>query len=162
MGDREVQGNEANVNRRDFVAAAAVAGGLLALGCARLAKADDASASGDVVDVGPKTDFAQDGANMTWSHSKHLVVMRESGKLYAMSSRCTHRGCVLGDAGDHLHCPCHGSDFGYDGSPTGGPAHDPLTRYGISTNDAGHVLVDPQKKFTQDQWSDPASFVAVG
>jgi len=152
------------LNRRDFVAASAVAG-LCVLGAAgslSQALGDPATQpASTAVDVGAKSSYDKDGATMKWARSKHFIVMREGGKLYAMSSRCTHKLCVLSNATDHLHCKCHGSDFAYDGTVQDGPADWPLGRFGISVNDQGHVLVDTSVNFDQSQSNDPKSFVPI-
>lgn len=162
------QSNQTRINRRDFVTAAAVAAGLgvLAGACGSppaLGQTTQPS-TGAPLDVGLKSDFSKDGPTMTWARSKHVIIMRADDKLYAMSSRCTHKGCVVKDADGSLHCPCHNSDFNYDGTVIDGPAEGggPIGRFGISLNDAAHVLVDVTKKFAEDQWSDPGSFIALG
>jgi cytochrome b6-f complex iron-sulfur subunit len=45
---------------------------------------------------------------------------------------CTHQGCQPEPVGDRLVCPCHGSEFAFDGSVLEGPAERPLTRYAVS------------------------------
>jgi nitrite reductase/ring-hydroxylating ferredoxin subunit len=165
------ESNEPEMNRRNFVMVAAAAAGALAgvsglpsaLGQATTQPSTQPSAAG-LFDVGLKSDYSKDGATMTWAKRPHVViVMRENGKIYALNSRCTHKGCPVVDAGGSFHCNCHNSDFNYDGTVIDGPAQTkgPLSRYGISVDDAGHVLVDVHKKFTQAQWDDPASFVSV-
>jgi nitrite reductase/ring-hydroxylating ferredoxin subunit len=164
------------LNRRNFVVAAAAAtAGMGMMGaCGGLQQADAQDApppaappasqpAAGPLDVGVKGDYAKDGATMTWVKTHHVIVMREEGKIYAMTSRCTHKRCDLSDATTGLHCKCHNSDFNYDGTVIKGPATKggPLVRYGIAANDAGHLIVDPSKQFPQDQWTDAASFVTV-
>ena len=149
------------LNRRDFVVAAAAATAGLGMLCGAVSEADaqdapppPATQPAGPLDVGVKTDFAKDGATMTWVKAHHVIVMRESGKIYAMTSRCTHKRCDLADATTGLHCKCHNSDFNYDGTVIKGPATKggPLVRYGIAVNDSGHLIVDMSKQFPQDQW----------
>jgi nitrite reductase/ring-hydroxylating ferredoxin subunit len=164
------------MNRRGFVtAAAAVAVGMKVFGsCCQTACAQATSQPGDAaaaapagpVDVGAKADFAKDGPVLTWEKDNHLIVMKQGGKLYAMSSKCTHRGRDVEVQDDHFHCTWHNSMFGFDGVPTSGPATKAagggaLQRYAITVNDAGHVIVDTSKKFDKDKWDDAASFVTV-
>src|SRR5688572_923948 len=62
-----------------------------------------------------------------------LLVNRGSGnQFFALSTRCTHQGCVVSafstTAGASV-CPCHGSRFAIDGTVVNGPAGAPLARY---------------------------------
>jgi cytochrome b6-f complex iron-sulfur subunit len=54
-----------------------------------------------------------------------------SGELVAVLASCTHRGCQPEPVGDRLVCPCHGSEFAFDGTVLEGPAEQPLTRYPV-------------------------------
>jgi Rieske Fe-S protein len=54
-------------------------------------------------------------------------VFRDADGVYAISSICTHLGCIVKTAPDGFECPCHGSKFGTDGSVSKGPAPRPLT-----------------------------------
>lgn len=62
------------------------------------------------------------------------------GGFTAVLTRCTHRGCEVETAGRRLVCPCHGSEYGLDGSLLQGPAERPLVRY-PATADGSGVLV---------------------
>jgi cytochrome b6-f complex iron-sulfur subunit len=57
----------------------------------------------------------------------HLIHAQQ-GRYIAAWRICTHGACYLDwDApGAQLVCPCHGSTFALDGSPTHGPATIPL------------------------------------
>ena len=57
-----------------------------------------------------------------------------SGRLHAVSARCTHLGCIVdwNGAEGSWDCPCHGSRFGPDGAVLQGPAVAPLRRLGGS------------------------------
>jgi cytochrome b6-f complex iron-sulfur subunit len=54
-----------------------------------------------------------------------------SGEFVALLLRCTHAGCQPEPAGDRLTCPCHGSEFSFDGNVLQGPAERALTRYPV-------------------------------
>jgi glycine/D-amino acid oxidase-like deaminating enzyme/nitrite reductase/ring-hydroxylating ferredoxin subunit len=58
------------------------------------------------------------------------VYRDEAGKVYAVSLRCTHLGCLLrfNGAERSWDCPCHGSRFDVDGTVLEGPAVSPLER----------------------------------
>lgn len=55
----------------------------------------------------------------------------ESGTVTAVLASCTHNGCQPDPFGDRLVCPCHGSEFSFDGEVLMGPADRPLTRYEV-------------------------------
>jgi glycine/D-amino acid oxidase-like deaminating enzyme/nitrite reductase/ring-hydroxylating ferredoxin subunit len=62
---------------------------------------------------------------------ERLAVYRdEAGALHAVSSVCTHLGCIVkfNRAEKTWDCPCHGSRFGVDGAVHDGPATRPLER----------------------------------
>jgi len=92
-------------------------------------------------------------------------LVRDSEKIYALATICTHLGCtpnwLPGDA--KFKCPCHGSGFYKTGINFEGPAPRPLERYKIGLNDDGEIFVDKTKKFQQEkgEWDDPESFLLV-
>lgn len=62
---------------------------------------------------------------------ERLAVYRDpQGCLHAVSSVCTHLGCLVkfNDAERTWDCPCHGSRFSVDGAVLDGPATRPLAR----------------------------------
>jgi glycine/D-amino acid oxidase-like deaminating enzyme/nitrite reductase/ring-hydroxylating ferredoxin subunit len=65
---------------------------------------------------------------------ERLAVYRDDdGALHAVSSRCTHMGCLVAfNAAERAwECPCHGSRFDTDGKVIQGPAIRPLKRRDI-------------------------------
>ena len=58
------------------------------------------------------------------------VYRDETGRVHAVSLRCTHLGCLLrfNAAERSWDCPCHGSRFDVDGAVLEGPATRPLER----------------------------------
>jgi Rieske Fe-S protein len=74
-----------------------------------------------------------------------LVVGRDSGGLYAMSSICTHQGCgtnVIGGAAQpSLYCPCHGSVFNATGAVVRGPARRALQHYELDVSSSGSLTI---------------------
>ncbi|MDP9001777.1 MAG: FAD-dependent oxidoreductase [Myxococcota bacterium] len=66
---------------------------------------------------------------------ERLAVYRDpQGMLHAVSSVCTHLGCLVrfNAAATSWDCPCHGSRFDVDGEVLDGPAIRPLTRKDLS------------------------------
>jgi cytochrome b6-f complex iron-sulfur subunit len=55
-----------------------------------------------------------------------VAVFRDAGGAYAVSTICTHLGCVVKTNAEGFECPCHGSGFARDGEVKKGPAPRPL------------------------------------
>ncbi len=84
-------------------------------------------------------------------------------EIFALSTRCTHLGCItVWQASEEVFkCPCHGSGFLKDGVNFEGPAPRPLERYAIRVAEDGQLEIDRSRVFRQElgQWSDPDCFV---
>ncbi len=97
---------------------------------------------------------------------QHAVwIVRDSEKIYALSTVCTHLGCTpnwLENEGK-FKCPCHGSGFYVSGINFEGPAPRPLERFKITLADDGQILIDKTRKFQQEkgEWADPESYLVV-
>lgn len=92
-------------------------------------------------------------------------IVRDSEKIFALSTVCTHLGCTPNylTAEQKFKCPCHGSGFYISGINFEGPAPRPLERFKIYLSDEGEIIVDKTKKFQQEkgEWSDSDSFITV-
>jgi cytochrome b6-f complex iron-sulfur subunit len=73
---------------------------------------------------------------------RRVCVVREGSKIAAISTTCTHLGCIVGVSDTGFACPCHGSRFDQDGNVTGGPAPKPLAWYKVSLKPNGDLEVD--------------------
>lgn len=71
-----------------------------------------------------------------------VCIVREADKLCAISTTCTHLGCIIAPSETGFACPCHGSRFDQDGNVTGGPAPKPLPWYALSLAPNGELEVD--------------------
>jgi cytochrome b6-f complex iron-sulfur subunit len=79
---------------------------------------------------------------------KHgLYVIRSAAGFFALSSVCTHLGCMTRYVPENaqIACPCHGSRFSIEGKVTAGPAPRPLRRLQI-TVEHGVLVVDASKE----------------
>jgi nitrite reductase/ring-hydroxylating ferredoxin subunit len=111
------------------------------------------------VDSGPLEDFKASGIHEPRAASFFLV--NRAGRLYAVSSTCTHKQVKVVAKDGAFKCPRHGSTFAADGKVTKSPARKPLPRYGIRLDDRGHVIVDPSAVFGEGQWDNARAFVAM-
>ena len=73
---------------------------------------------------------------------RSVAVVREGGAVYAVSTICTHLGCIVKSTPEGFQCPCHGSRFALDGSVVKGPAPQSLPWLSIQQIDASTYLVD--------------------
>src|SRR5208283_4444243 len=73
---------------------------------------------------------------------RRICVVREGNRIAALSTTCTHLGCIVGLADTGFACPCHGSRFDQDGQVTGGPAPRALPWFKISLAPNGEIEVD--------------------
>lgn len=73
---------------------------------------------------------------------RRVCVVREGPKIAAISTTCTHLGCIVGVSDTGFACPCHGSRFDQDGNVTGGPAPKPLAWYKVSLKPNGDLEID--------------------
>jgi cytochrome b6-f complex iron-sulfur subunit len=118
------------------------------------------------VRLGPLNMFAEmpvGGVNEDFK-DKGIWIVRLDGEIAALSTTCTHLGCIPNwQATDRkFKCPCHGSGFMQNGINFEGPAPRPLERFKVSVED-GVLVVDRSKKFQQEkgEWANPDSFVSV-
>lgn len=74
-----------------------------------------------------------------------VALYRDGEGVYAISTVCTHLGCIVRPAEDGFHCPCHGSRFASDGSVLRGPAPKALPWLAVASADPGSFLVDEGK-----------------
>lgn len=75
---------------------------------------------------------------------KILVIREKEGYFYALSTVCTHLGCIVNWKAQEeiIACPCHGSRFNKLGEVTGGPAPKPLPHFAMSLTVDGYLEVD--------------------
>jgi nitrite reductase/ring-hydroxylating ferredoxin subunit len=76
-----------------------------------------------------------------------LWLFRNESGFHAISSVCTHLGCIAEreDDGEFL-CPCHGSRFGTEGLVQGGPAPKGLVWVELSMSPEGQLMADTLKE----------------
>jgi Rieske Fe-S protein len=126
------------INRRQFLLLTAG----LAAGCKSASEGGLPPSSAErTVNAGPSGNYANDGV---YSHFRDegFFVIRQNGKLFALSAICTHRKCKLTAEPDRsFFCKCHGSMFDPAGHVTAGPARRDLPVFSMVTDEHGQLLV---------------------
>lgn len=91
-----------------------------------------------------------------------IWMIREEGRIAALSIICTHLGCIPNWLPNDrkFKCPCHGSGYKPNGINFEGPTPRPLERFKVFLED-GLVIVDKSKKFQFElgQWDQPGSYL---
>src|SRR5208283_569197 len=80
--------------------------------------------------IGKPDDFPA-GARISLD-TRRVCVVREGDKIAAISTTCTHLGCIVSVAETGFACPCHGSHHDQDGNVTSGPAPKALAWYQVT------------------------------
>lgn len=88
-----------------------------------------------------KPDAFTSGVQMVFPDAK-MVVRRQGNKFAAISTVCTHLGCIVNPSDTGFDCPCHGSTYDDRGFVTGGPAPKGLEWYRVSLTPSGELMVD--------------------
>lgn len=131
------------VPRRDLLGLGALGSALAALavaiiGMARLPKAAVLSSPSKKFRVTLPESLTPGQAVVPEGRS--VAVFRDEEGVYAISTICTHLGCVVRVAPEGFECPCHGSRFAADGSVLKGPAPKPLPWRKVSGASGVYVI----------------------
>lgn len=76
-----------------------------------------------------------------------VALFRDEQGVYAISTVCTHLGCIVRATEVGFQCPCHGSKFAADGGVTQGPA--PRALPWLEVKKAGGAWIVDQEKTVQ-------------
>lgn len=105
------------------------------------------------------------GVDERWKNQFGVWIIKQEGKLVALSNICTHLGCVPNWLPGELKfkCPCHGSGYYMNGINFEGPAPRPLERYEVLLNAEGKIKVNKTKiyRYEKGEWKNPKSFIGV-
>lgn len=86
---------------------------------------------------------------------ERVCIVREGSRLAAISTTCTHLGCIVAIADTGFACPCHGSRYDQDGNVTGGPAPKALPWFKLTLAPNGELEVDKNIQI------DPGTYFSV-
>jgi Rieske Fe-S protein len=125
------------MNRRSFLDVCGCAAAATLLGCAGVAARVVPVVDGRArLRLADHPELAQPGGSLKiapgGSPDPIFVLAEPNGSYTALSSRCTHRGCVVDVQGPRIVCPCHGSTYDRDGRVLRGPAERALARYDVT------------------------------
>lgn len=73
---------------------------------------------------------------------RQVALVRRGDEVFALSTVCTHLGCIAKPMRDGFDCPCHGSRFGRDGTVLKGPAPKSLPWLKVTDAGKGVYVVD--------------------
>jgi cytochrome b6-f complex iron-sulfur subunit len=100
---------------------------------------------GGIIDTGPVIDLPSvNDPPKNYPKGKFWLVRTDSG-LIALYKACTHLDCLFNwnSQEDKFICPCHGSQFGRDGTLLSGPAPRSLDRFVVQiVSPEGKVLAE--------------------
>lgn len=101
--------------------------------------------------------FFEKGRVYPFGAARFFLYRMEDGGFIAVSSKCTHLGCIIQFNANHdrFECPCHASAFNKNGGVIMSPATRALDYYPIAFK-RNKVLVDTgnpirRRKFDQSQ-----------
>ena len=107
--------------------------------------------------IGFPEDFKDDKVTIDFKRSHNVWIVREQGKIFALSTICTHLGCTLNwlETDRKFKCPCHGCGFKSSGVNFEGPPPRPLDRYRIYLQFSSIFRYTSPKKgdFTFDKYT---------
>jgi Rieske Fe-S protein len=76
---------------------------------------------------------------------RSVALYRDGQGVYAISTVCTHLGCIVKSDAAGFECPCHGSRFAPDGSVLKGPAPTALAWLKVSAAGGDFVVDEGQR-----------------
>lgn len=115
--------------------------------------------------AGRPSDFPDPGVYTQHKATQGVWIIRlPGGRLAALSTTCTHLGCIPNwlSNDQKFKCPCHGSGFKMTGVNFEGPAPRPLERVKVYRQ-GEFVMIDKSKRYRQElgQWESRDSYIEV-
>lgn len=147
-GEKKSRFDPEPMPRRDFLGLAALgamaaAFGLSILGMLKLPKAAVSASPAKKFNVAIPDTLADGEAFIP--PGRNVAVFRDDEGVFAISTVCTHLGCIVKTSANGFDCPCHGSGFTKDGTVRKGPAPKPLPWLKVSRAGAT-ITVDEESK----------------
>jgi cytochrome b6-f complex iron-sulfur subunit len=108
--------------------------------------------SGAIIEAGHADKFPLNSVTAN-IQGRFYLCRTEDGGFLAVSSKCTHLGCIVPwmDKEKRFACPCHGSSFDITGNVISSPASRPLDIYRVYI-DNNIVKVDISKSIEREKF----------
>ncbi len=140
---------EEPVKRRDFLGIAALGGLFAAMGTAlagilRLPRPSLLPEPSRQYKIGTPSSYPLGETRIP--EGKSVYVIHSDEGFSAISSTCTHLGCIVKKTEIGFDCPCHGSQFDQDGVAVSGPAPRSLEWFAISLAPDGQLVIDEDRR----------------
>jgi Rieske Fe-S protein len=141
--------DKTGVSRRDFLGLASIGAVILSsltvlAGIFRITKADVHYEESRKFKIGKPEEFL--AGTVKKLDDKKVFISADKDGLYAISSVCTHLGCIVNVTDEGYQCPCHGSKFNENGKVTSGPAPRNLPWLEISRHVDGNLVVNAARE----------------
>ncbi len=147
-GEKKSRFDPEPMPRRDFLGLAALASmaaalGFSLLGMLKLPKAAVSASPAKKFSLALPDTLPEGEAFIP--PGRNVAVFRDKEGVFAISTVCTHLGCIVKASPNGFDCPCHGSGFTKDGTVRKGPAPTPLPWLKVSMS-GGTLTVDEDTK----------------
>ncbi len=142
-------GDNKELSRRDFLGLASLGAIILSsltvlMGMLRIPKPNVHYEESSRFKIGKPENFPV--GTVKQLDDKNVFIFAKSEGLHAISSVCTHLGCLVSLTEWGFQCPCHGSQYNEDGKVIAGPAPRPLPWLEIQESVDGSLVVDVAKE----------------
>lgn len=141
--------DKAGVSRRDFLGLASLGAVVLSsltllAGVLRLTKPNVHYEESRRFKIGKPESFPVGAVKKL--DDRRVFIFSDAAGLHAISSVCTHLGCIVAITEAGFQCPCHGSKYNRKGQVIAGPAPRNLPWLEISQGVDGSLVVDASKE----------------
>lgn len=147
-GETESGGMNGKMDRRQFLGLAALvsfigACGMVVIGLLKLPSPSVFPEVSGTFKIGKFDDFPVGSEKLI--ESRRVLILRDKEGLFAISTICTHLGCVVSKTETGFLCACHGSEFDEKGRVNTGPAPKALEWLEVAQLPNGVLTVDTSR-----------------
>lgn len=144
----EIADDKERLSRRDFIGLASLGAVVLSslsllAGIFRMSKANVHYEEATKFKIGKIDNFP--AGTVRKLDGRGVFIFASDEGIHAISSVCTHLGCIVSKTETGFQCPCHGSKYNESGKVVAGPAPRSLAWLEISQDVDGSLVVDAAK-----------------